>query len=154
MSLRLWPTGRSYGRPTFSALILAGALGCCAVGCSDSGPPRAATYPVSTTITFQGKPIPGAFVALHPKTPLDDVPTPRANIGKEGELKVSTYDTADGAPAGEYVVTVEWYKPIKQGGDVVSGPNVIPRKYASPKTSPVVIKVAEGATEIPPIQIK
>ena len=154
MSLRLWPTGRSLGRPPFSALILAGVLGCCAVGCSDSGPPRATTYPVSTTITFQGKPIPGAFVALHPKTPLGDVPTPRANIGKEGELKVTTYDTADGAPAGEYVVTVEWYKPIKQGGDVVAGPNVIPRKYASPKTSPVVIKVAEGTTEFPPIQIK
>src|SRR5690606_34763219 len=62
--------------------------------------------------------------------------------------------TADGAPAGEYVVTVEWYKPIKQAGDVVACPNVIPRKYASPKTSPVVSKVAEGTTEFPPTQIK
>jgi hypothetical protein len=136
------------------ALLLAGAFVCTTVGCSDSGPPRAATYPVSTSITYQGKPIPGAFVALHPKEPLADVPTPRANIGKEGDLKVTTYDTADGAPAGEYVLTIEWYKPIKQGADVVAGPNVIPRKYASPKTSPVVIKVAEGTTEIPPIKLK
>ncbi len=154
MSLRPRFSGRAARRPLFPAIMLVGVLTCTTVGCSDSGPPRTPTYPVSTTITFQGKPIPGAFVALHPKDPQPDVPTPRANISRDGELKVTTYDTADGAPAGEYVLTIEWYKPIKQGADVVAGPNVIPRKYASPKTSPVVIQVAEGTTEIPPIQIK
>ena len=153
MSLRLRTFGRATRRPTFPILMLIAAAVCTTTGCGETAPQRAATYPVSTRITYQGKPIPGAFVALHPKVPQPDVPTPRANIGSDGQLKVTTYDTADGAPAGEYVLTIEWYKPIKQGGDVVAGPNIIPRKYASPKTSPVLIQVAEGHTSFPPIKL-
>lgn len=153
MSLRLRTLRRATWRRTFPVLMLVAAAVCTTTGCGETAPQRTATYPVSTSITYQGKPIPGAFVALHPKVPQPDVPTPRANIGADGQLKVTTYETADGAPQGEYVLTIEWYKPIKQGGDVVAGPNVIPRKYASPQTSPVVIHVAEGNSSIPPIQL-
>ena len=155
MSLRPRFRGHAVWWLSQPAILLAGLLTCSIVGCSDrSGPPRVATYPVSTAITFQGKPIPGAFVALHPKSPQPDVPTPRANVGKDGKLEVTTYDGGDGAPAGEYVLTIEWYKPVKQGTDLVTGPNVIPRKYASPKTSDVVIRVAETPEEIAPIHLK
>lgn len=98
--------------------------------------------------------MPGAFVTLHPVTPRgDSVPAPRANVDRDGKLRISTFATGDGAPAGEYVVTVQWNRPVKAGGDVVSGPNVVPRKFASPSTSGLVVKVAEGPNQLAPIRL-
>jgi hypothetical protein len=108
---------------------------------------------VSGSITWKGQPLPGAFVALHPTTPQPAVPAPRASVGRDGVLKVSTYDGGDGAPEGEYVVTVQWYKPIRRGAEVVPGPNVVPPKYASPRTSNIVIRVAAQENVLPPIQL-
>lgn len=125
------------------------------VGCSKSDRgDRVETHPVKAAITFQGKPIPGAFVVFHPKTPQGgNVPNPRGMVSKDGHFSVTTFDGGDGAPAGDYVLTVQWYKPIKSGGDIVSGPNVIPRKYTDPKTSDVVIQVAAGENNLPTIRL-
>jgi hypothetical protein len=123
------------------------------VGCTDQTTSRVQTYPVSGSITLKGQPLPGAFVALHPKAPQPNVPSPRASIGPDGSLKVSTYDGGDGAPEGEYVVTVEWFKPIKSGGDLVAGPNVVPKKYSSPRTSDITIRVAAQENVLPPITL-
>lgn len=122
-------------------------------GCGEAEPERVATYPVEAVVTFQGKPIPGAFVVLHPKQPLADVPTPRASVNADGVLTVTTFNGGDGAPAGEYIVTVEWYKPIKNGADVVPGPNVLPPKYASPKTSDLLITISADTNQLPPIDL-
>lgn len=122
-------------------------------GCGEAEPEHVATYPVETAVTFQGKPIPGAFVALHPKQPMPEVPTPRASVNIDGALIVTTFNGGDGAPAGEYIVTVEWYKPIKSGADVVPGPNVLPSKYASPKTSDLLITVSAESNKLPPIDL-
>ena len=92
-------------------------------------------HPVVGAIQFRGQPADGAFVSLHPKNATEGVPNPRATVAKDGSFVVSTYDGNDGAPEGDYVVTVQWYKPVRQGNDLVGGPNVLPPKYASPRTS-------------------
>lgn len=135
-----------------ASLLIAAAL-LLASGCGETTAKRAETFPVEGAITFKGQPISGAFVALHPKSPRPDVPPPRASVGPDGSIKVSTYDAGDGAPEGEYVLTVEWYKLVKQGADVVAGPNVIPPKYASPKTSDLVVSVAAKPNKLPPIKL-
>jgi hypothetical protein len=115
------------------------------VGCgSKSGPERVPVFPVQGAVTFKGQPMPGAMLVLHPKTAADDVPAPRAQVDKDGNVKVSTYDGGDGAPAGEYVVTVQWYKLIKNGNDVTAGPNVVPLKYSQATSSDLVVQVADG----------
>ena len=124
------------------------------LGCGEAKPDRVAVYPAAGTITFKGQPMTGATVALHPKSaPAESVPTPRANVGKDGSFKVSTFNAGDGAPEGEYVLTVQWYKPIKQGTDLVSGPNVIPPRYSNPQTSDKVIKIAAGQNNLDPIKL-
>ena len=123
------------------------------VGCGDGRGSRVATIPVEGTITYRGQPIPGAFVTLHPKFPRPDVPASRASVGRDGTLTVSTFTGGDGAPEGEYVLTVEWYRPVRQGNDVVPGPNVIPKKYASRRTSDLVVRVAPDAGRLPPIAL-
>ncbi|MCA9237439.1 MAG: hypothetical protein KDA44_18320 [Planctomycetales bacterium] len=122
-------------------------------GCSDPAVERVPTYPVSGTLTHQGRPATGAFVTLHPTTPLANAPTPRGSVAPDGTLRVSTYTANDGAPAGDYVMTVEWYKPTNQGGELIPGPNVIPRKFASPKTSQLRVSVVERENVIPAIRL-
>jgi hypothetical protein len=135
-------------------LLSAIAAGMLLVGCSPSGPPRAATHPTKGSISFQGQPIGGAFLVLHPKAAKPDVPTPRAHVQSDGTFAVSTYDSSDGAPAGEYVVTVQWQKLVKAGSDFLPGPNLLPPKYSSPTTSGVIVTIAAGQNNLPPITLR
>ena len=141
--------GRRFDVGLLGVAMLAIAL----VGCSEAQPDRTPVFPAKGTITFKGQPVSGALVALHPKAPMAGTPNPRANVGKDGAFQVSTYVTADGAPEGDYTVTVLWYKPIKNGADVVSGPNVIPAKYANPNTSDLVVSIKPGENDLPAIAL-
>ena len=134
--------------------IIAGLLLLAFAGCGNAEPQRTAVVAVEGAVSFQGKPLPGAMIALHPKTPRTDVPTPRALVDKDGTFRVSTYEAGDGAPPGEYVATIAWYKLVGQRGDVQAGPNVLPPKYNNPKTSPWVIRVADQSTRLPPVQLR
>ncbi|HEY1065317.1 MAG TPA: hypothetical protein VGE52_04380, partial [Pirellulales bacterium] len=116
---------------------------------------RVAVYPVTGKVLFKGKPAPGATVVLTPAKPLPNVPTPRANVLADGTFKASTYDSDDGAPQGEYKVTVIWYKPGVENGVPVQGTqNVVPAKYSSPDTTPEVARVEAGPTTLKDIIIK
>ena len=141
--------GSRHGVGLLSAAIAAIAL----AGCGEAKPQRTPVFPIKGTISFKGQPMPGALVALHPKTPVAGTPSPRANVAKDGAFEVSTYDGGDGAPVGDYTLTVLWYKQVKNGPDIVSGPNVIPQKYAKAETSDLTISVKEGVNELPPITL-
>jgi hypothetical protein len=73
-------------------------------GCSRSGP---TLYPVRGKVLFEGQPARGATLVLHPLG--NSVPNaikPRAFVDRDGGFEVFTYAAGDGAPAGEYAVTV------------------------------------------------
>jgi hypothetical protein len=126
-------------------LVLASASGC--------GEARVPVYPVTGKVTFQGKPPIGAQVVLHSVSPAaaNDV-APTGIVRSDGSFAISVYDDGDGAPQGEYVATIQWFKIIpEQGG---RGPNVLPIKYASAKSSPVRVSVGSGPTTVDPIVIK
>lgn len=125
-----------------------------AVGCGQSvEAPPVAVHPAQGKITFKGQPTHGAMVTLHPKGAAADLPKPRATVDQSGAFKISTFAPGDGAPEGDYVVTVFWYKPIKNGPDVSPGPNVIPVKYTKPESTDIVVKIAAGQNDIPAIQL-
>lgn len=141
------------GRRNGVGLLSAAMAAVVFVGCGEAKPARTPVFPIKGTITFKGQPMPGALVALHPKTPVAGTPSPRANVTKDGAFEVSTYDGGDGAPAGDYTLTVLWYKQVKNGSDIIAGPNVIPQKYAKAETSDLNISVKEGVNELPPITL-
>ena len=122
-------------------------------GCSEAPPNRPPVFPVKGSITVKGQPPAGALVALHPRSPAEGTPNPRANVAKDGSFSVSTYATADGAPEGDYVLTVLWYKPVIKGVDVVAGPNVIPANYANPNTSDLNVSVKPVENALPAIAL-
>jgi hypothetical protein len=145
----LFPIGRRIRGLTLLAAGLAATA-----GCSDSEPQLLAVHPVSGAIQFRGQPMGGAFITLHANGASADSPLPRASVQPDGSFALTTYNGHDGAPAGEYVLTVHWYKPVKHGDDWVGGPNVLPSKYASPRTSGLLVTVAEGENHLQPIQLR
>jgi hypothetical protein len=123
-------------------------------GCSGASPDRVPVIPVEGAVTFEGKPTAGAMIVLHAKSgPRSNVPTPRAQVAKDGTFRFTTYEAGDGAPPGEYIATIAWYKLVGQGNDVQAGPNVLPPKYNSPTTSKWEVRVAEQPTRLSPIQL-
>lgn len=123
-------------------------------GCG--GEVRVPVFPVSGKISFQGKPPVGAQIVLHPvdRSQPNDV-TPSGGVTDDGSFKITAYELDDGAPQGEYVATIEWFKIVSAGGGGGGrGPNVLPKKYASAQTSPIKVSVKNGPTVIPPITIQ
>jgi len=127
------------------------------VGCGSAvDPDRVPVFPATGQITFPGKSLSGAFVVLYPQgAKASSELRPRGNVTEDGKFSLSTYETNDGAPAGEYKVTVVCRSLVKRpGGDIVAGPNVLPKQYSKPDSSPVVVRIAEGDNFLPPIKLK
>lgn len=136
-------------------LLTLAAVALVAYGCGKSGPERIPVYPTEGKIIWNGQPVPGALVVLHPKGTLDARAFPaRAQTAKDGTFKLTTYDTGDGVPPGEYTVTVEWCKLIQKDGEFKPGPNVLPPKYSQPTTSDLKIRVAEGPNVLEPFTLR
>jgi hypothetical protein len=147
----------SFSRAAWSAKSLIGASAVVAilslVGCGPSDV-RVPVVPVSGKISFQGQSPAGAQIVLHPVSKVEGQSVaPSASVKDDGSFQISAYDQADGAPPGDYVATVQWFKVVADEGGSGRGPNVLPAKYASPETSPVKITVNSEATEVPPIEI-
>jgi hypothetical protein len=124
-------------------------------GCGKTRADRVAVAPVSGSVTFDGKSAPGALIVLHPKNgAATAAPKSRAQVGADGTFRFSTYDSGDGVPPGHYVATITWYRLTKDAGEVKAGPNVLPPKFANPKTSPWEVRVAEGGATLPPLKIR
>ena len=115
---------------------------------------RLPTHPVEGFVQFEGRPLPGAFIVLHPKGLADKKVLPaHAKTDAAGKFKASTYDANDGAIAGEYSVTVEYQELVKTDDGIVAGPNLLPPKYASASTTDVTIRIAEGDNKLPVINL-
>ena len=125
-------------------------------GCSssaDSGDSKA-VHRVRGKVLVGGQPAKGAFVLFvpvnEPADPSD--PRPRAEVGADGSFAISTYGVEDGAPAGEYVVTVTW-----PGGVLPDGPEEPPDKllgkFDNPKKSNLRAVVKEGVNELTPFEL-
>jgi hypothetical protein len=136
-------------------LILALLVGLVA-GCGSSD--RKPVFAAEGRIVFDGKPIPHALVTLHPLNPSDrESPRPHGSVTKDGTFVLTTYDAGDGAPAGEYGVTVEWWltnATARTGeGDSPPPTNRLPGRYARVETSKLRVRIEEGANQLPIIQL-
>ena len=117
--------------------------------------PRVPVVPVAGTVVFDGQPTPGALVVFHPvQGTQSQTPPARGTVGDDGAFDLTTYEANDGAPPGEYKVTIEWRRLIDDNGDVRTGPNVLPERYSRPQTTDLVVRVAEGPNRLPPLQVQ
>ncbi|CAN5531383.1 hypothetical protein BH10PLA2_BH10PLA2_30790 [soil metagenome] len=137
MGARLWKRG---GGVLFTALVSV-----LASGCGDS---KAAVYPVSGQVLVKGRPAEGAYVVFHPKDGGDDkTPRPYATTDSEGNFKLTTYESEDGAPAGSYKVTIVW-RPLPTSQLEAEGTDRIHGKYGNAATSGLVAEVLKEPSNI------
>jgi hypothetical protein len=114
---------------------------------------RKPTYPVTGKVVLPGGKAPEhATVVLHPVDESDPEPVkPRGKVAKDGTFTLTTYESQDGAPAGEYRVTVELWLASGRGDE---GPTSrLPAKYARPETSGITATIPPRPTDLKPIEI-
>jgi hypothetical protein len=136
--------------------LLTASLACCSCSGSKEEDP---VFPVQGKVRFQGKPASGAVVVLHPlnrSKPAQGFP--RAVVEEDGSFAVTTFTAKDGAPAGDYAVSITWdrtsVKVQGQKGHARKIPTNFPLKYADPKTSGFVVHIQEGSNELRPFDIE
>jgi hypothetical protein len=130
-------------------------LVCLCSACSKSD--RTPVYPARGQVLFEGEPIPHALVVLHPvNADNKEAPRPQGKVNADGAFTLSTYDAGDGAPAGEYAVTVQWLlSPASKGKSYEDSPpvNRLPARYARPQTSGLRIQIAQGSNDLPVLRL-
>lgn len=116
---------------------------------------------VTGQVTYQGNPIEGAVVTFHPKGSNDvKAERPSGLTDKDGKFTLST-GSKSGAPPGEYVVTVNWHKPLDGPAKKMTGTDQPPpppdqfrgKQYADSKTSKLTAKVAAGTNNLEPFRL-
>ena len=113
-------------------------------GCENSRNEKK-VYPIRGTFLFDGKPAEGLQIQFHDLKGTDtNQPTfPQATTDASGAIKVSTYTEGDGAPAGDYALTISW-KEFSTLSRSYSGPDKLKQKYSDPKKTSVKLTVGGG----------
>jgi hypothetical protein len=143
-----------------AALALLAAMFVSTVGCgSGQDPDRLPVFPTVGKVSFKGSVPQGAYVALYSKSnakaPNGQVVVPNAEVQPDGSFAFSSYAANDGAPAGDYALTVEWHKTVKAAnGEPALSPNLVPAQYSKPASSPLKVTIVAGRNDLPPIVLK
>lgn len=136
-------------RAAILALALAAVVG--APGCN-RGPK---TYPVEGQVLVGGKPAPRATVTFHPlQETAGPLVRPTAQADEQGRFRLTTFRKDDGAPAGDYKVTVSLYLATRRSPQDDPTPvNYLPERYSQADASGLKASVAPGDNRIEPFQL-
>ena len=119
------------------------------VGCGDA---KLATVPAGGKVLFKKTtPASGALVVFHP---VDDAferkigGKPFATVKDDGTFTLTTKEQDDGAPEGDYVVTVDWQRKstakMSLSGEGGGGTAQLNPKYGNPKMPVFKCTVKKG----------
>ncbi|WP_010584765.1 transthyretin-like family protein [Schlesneria paludicola] len=141
---RLFPFG-----PAMMAVIVAS-------GCSNSEliPPK--TVPVSGSVTYKGKPAAGVRVKFHPQFNIGKLDfVPYGETGADGKYVLSTGKPGNGAPKGEYLVTLEMpYIGVDPQDGLESELDRLKGVYSDPYKNNWTVILNDGENVLDPFQIQ
>jgi hypothetical protein len=134
------------------SLIALGPLSCSDTKSTEKVKP---VHPVTGQVFVGDRPAAGAFVQFIPvlEAAQNQDPRPRATVQSDGSFKLSTYGAEDGAPAGDYVVTVVWPGGVLPDGREEPEDKLMGR-YATPARPAAKVTVREGPNTLEPIRLK
>ncbi|MBN1909390.1 MAG: hypothetical protein JW818_06605 [Pirellulales bacterium] len=124
-------------------------------GCSESGD-FLKTYPAKGTAHFEGKPMEHAVVTFYP---IDGEAKarhlqPHGTVDAEGRYSLWTYHFGDGAPAGQYRVTLTWpNQPESRMGMPGYVADTLNGRYLNAEKSKIERTVDESGAELPAIEL-
>ncbi len=151
-------------RLSYAGILLAAGSLLVGAGCGRSD--DVVFAPVRGTVLLKGQPLAEAMIVLHPQEavaagekanqqPGAVLPRPVAYSDEAGRFAITSLQAGDGAPPGQYSITVELRESRLVGEEMVrDGRNVLPAKYASPRTTPLKFQVLAGENEVPAIEIE
>jgi hypothetical protein len=141
-------------------LILSCVAGCilvAALGCSADND-RVNVYPVTGKVLVGGQPAEGAIVTFYAASEEmreRKVPPPTATVDASGAFRLSSYEPDDGAPAGEFKVTIVWHEPPPPNAvGVFAQKDRLLGRYTNPQTSALTARIEQGGGELPPFQLQ
>ena len=115
-------------------------------------------YPVSGKVLVKGQPAEGAKVTFYPTAAESmgpKMPVPAGTTDANGDFRLQSSEADDGAPAGEFKVTVVWPAPPPPNATgVFDLKDRLGGRYANPQTSKLTAQVEEGGGEIPPFELQ
>lgn len=142
----------------YRVLLLSLVASSAILGCAPAKTPKLDTYPVSGQVMVNGKPAVRAEVRMRPTKPLLDPlkrsVEPYGIVEADGMFRISTYREKDGAPPGEYAITVVWPTVTVDGGEEVFGPDQLHGRFSNPVSPVTMFTVLEASNLIPSIELK
>ena len=144
-------------RPARLVVVFAVAAASAALAsCGDSRTPHK-VYPVKGKILVNGHPAAECQIILHRTDALENPVTPQGRTNENGEFEVTTYYANDGAPEGEYVVTIEWRERSGLTKSDFDGPDQLSGAYANAEKNKglkgFVVQVGRQPLELPPFEL-
>lgn len=124
------------------------------VGCGKGGdgPP---VYPVTGKVLVDGKPAAKAEITFYPLAAAPKAsPQPIATVEADGTFRPSTQLANDGAPAGEYAISIVWRKVTVVQGEEISGDDLLKGRFSDPKRSGLRVTVKEGDNTLNPFELR
>ncbi|MGN6136703.1 MAG: hypothetical protein ACTHOU_19655 [Aureliella sp.] len=133
------------------------------VGCGSDAEQKVELFPASGRVTHSGAPLADVQIILHAKNAASaEVAAlhPHGKSDAQGSFRLSTYVSGDGAPAGQWKVTLS--KPDQRLSDaareqILANGDAIPDawrgRYSDPIRSPWQVTIQPGDNQLPPIDV-
>jgi hypothetical protein len=141
------------------SLVLLAAIAVCLASCGKST--TKSVVPVEGEVFVGAVPAEGARIVLVPQGDSAVVGWtdgfPRAVVAADGTFKISTFSADDGAPAGDYAVTVTWPEPAPADSEGQGESSPIDRlggRYSDPQTSQLLENSSNQRTKLPHYELK
>ncbi len=124
-------------------------LGCLVLGgCGGGTEGRKTTHRISGTVHVDGQPANYLAVRAHPVAGVDkgDPTYSSAFTDEEGKFVLSTYESGDGIPEGQYTLTFNWGE-MNLLSMSYGGPDKLKKRYDDPVKSEIKITVGPDQPE-------
>lgn len=121
------------------------------IGCGDEKQ-RPEVHPVRGELSVNGQPAEGALLSFHPADGVNfDArgSRPWSTVEPDGSFIVSTYATGDGAPAGDYRVSVVWLNNPNAANPI----DRLGGRFANPAQSQWQVHITETDNHLEPYRI-
>lgn len=125
------------------------------VVCSGCGAEdRIEVYPVEGQVLVGGQPAAGALVIFHPSDSQPEgfpAARPRGSVDAEGHFSLTTFETGDGAPVGNYTVTVVWQTRVEETEELT--PDRLAGRYDNPQASQLKVTLRPEPNQLEPFEL-
>lgn len=136
----------------------------CVLGCGDG---KIARYPVSGSVKVNGKPAAGARVIFCPVGGSEEFQKerPTGKTDDAGNFDLTTFVKGDGAPAGDYQLSIMWIPSKGQAPDKLpegmfeertggGRGDLLRGRFANPAKSGLTATVTETENSLPPFELE